>query len=147
MSASSLIVYKHFTYMLVHIKIKFTFPLVRCHSVTVSLSKLIRKAVVKIILKQLFLKWVYLLWDCLQIITSLFYWKTTELPLWLRYVCYSLFSGSSGSKESACSVGNPGLIPGWGRSPGEGNGYPTPVFFAWRIPQTEYPGRIQTYIM
>ena len=29
---------------------------------------------------------------------------------------------SSVSKESACSAGDPGLIPGSGRSPGEGNG-------------------------
>ena len=28
------------------------------------------------------------------------------------------------SKESACSAGDPGLIPGLGRSPGEGNGDP-----------------------
>ena len=27
-----------------------------------------------------------------------------------------------------CSAGNPGLIPGLGRYPGEGNGNPTPVF-------------------
>ena len=27
-------------------------------------------------------------------------------------------------KESACNAGNPGLIPGLGRSPGEGNGNP-----------------------
>ena len=27
-------------------------------------------------------------------------------------------------KESTCNVGNLGLIPGLGRSPGEGNGYP-----------------------
>ena len=27
-------------------------------------------------------------------------------------------------KESACSVGDPGSIPGLGRSPGEGNGHP-----------------------
>ena len=33
------------------------------------------------------------------------------------------FSSSVG-KESACSAGNPGLIPGLGRSPGEGNGNP-----------------------
>ena len=31
--------------------------------------------------------------------------------------------GSDG-KESACSAGDPGLIPGLGRSPGEGNGSP-----------------------
>ena len=29
--------------------------------------------------------------------------------------------GSRVSKESACSAGDPGLIPGLGRSPGEGN--------------------------
>ena len=29
------------------------------------------------------------------------------------------FPGGSDSKESACSVGDPGLIPGLGRSPGE----------------------------
>ena len=27
-------------------------------------------------------------------------------------------------KESACDVGDPDSIPGWGRSPGEGNGNP-----------------------
>ena len=27
-------------------------------------------------------------------------------------------------KESACNAGDPGLIPGLGRSPVEGNGYP-----------------------
>ena len=34
------------------------------------------------------------------------------------------FPGGSGSKESACSVGDLGSIPESGRSPGEGNGYP-----------------------
>ena len=33
-------------------------------------------------------------------------------------------SGGSDCKESACSVGDLGSIPGLGRSPGEGNGYP-----------------------
>ena len=32
------------------------------------------------------------------------------------------FPCSSVGKESACSAGDPGLIPGLGRSPGEGNG-------------------------
>ena len=31
--------------------------------------------------------------------------------------------GSEG-KDSACSMGNPGSVPGLGRSPGEGNGNP-----------------------
>ena len=34
------------------------------------------------------------------------------------------FPGGSIGKESACNVGDLGLIPGLGRSPGEGNGYP-----------------------
>ena len=34
------------------------------------------------------------------------------------------FSGGSASKESACNAGDLGSIPGSGRSPGEGNGYP-----------------------
>ena len=32
------------------------------------------------------------------------------------------FPCSSGGKKSACNTGDPGLIPGSGRSPGEGNG-------------------------
>ena len=34
------------------------------------------------------------------------------------------FSGGSDSKVSACNVGDLGSIPGWGSSPGEGNGNP-----------------------
>ena len=34
------------------------------------------------------------------------------------------FPGSSESKESACNAGDLGLIPGSGRSPGEGNSNP-----------------------
>ena len=34
------------------------------------------------------------------------------------------FPGSSVGKESASSAGDPGLISGWKRSPGEGNSYP-----------------------
>ena len=34
------------------------------------------------------------------------------------------FPCGSDGKESACSAGDLGSIPGLGRSPGEGNGYP-----------------------
>ena len=34
------------------------------------------------------------------------------------------FPGSSAGKESTCSAGDSGSIPGLGRSPGEGNSYP-----------------------
>ena len=40
-------------------------------------------------------------------------------------LCFAqTFTGGSDGKESACDAGDPGLIPGSGRSPGEGNGYP-----------------------
>ena len=44
-----------------------------------------------------------------------------ELEVWQR----GLPAGSD-DKESVCNVGDPGLIPGLGRSPGEGNGNPLP---------------------
>ena len=37
--------------------------------------------------------------------------------------CNMGFHGGLGDKESACNAGVLGLIPGWGWSPGEGNGY------------------------
>ena len=37
------------------------------------------------------------------------------------YIC---FPGSSAGKESTCNAGNPGLLPGWWRSSGEGIGHP-----------------------
>ena len=37
---------------------------------------------------------------------------------------YKGFPGGSDGKESACNVGDLGLIPGLERSPGEGKGYP-----------------------
>ena len=38
-------------------------------------------------------------------------------------------SGSSADKEPACNAGDPGWIPGSGRSPGEGIGYP--LQYSW----------------
>ena len=39
------------------------------------------------------------------------------------------FPGSSVGKEPACNAGDPGSIPGSGRSPGEGIGYP--LQYSW----------------
>ena len=41
------------------------------------------------------------------------------------------FPGSSTDEESTCSAGDPGSIPGLGRSPGEGIRLPTPVFLGF----------------
>ena len=43
------------------------------------------------------------------------------------------FPGSLAGKESTCNAGDPSLIAGSGRSPGEGNGYPL-QYSCWRIP-------------
>ena len=39
------------------------------------------------------------------------------------------YPGGSDGKQSAHNAGDLGLIPGLGRSPGEGKGYPLPIFW------------------
>ena len=53
------------------------------------------------------------------------------------------FPGGSDGKASACNAGDPGWIPGLGRSPGEGNGQHSSIL-AWKIPWTEEPGGLQS---
>ena len=48
------------------------------------------------------------------------FWRRDRIP---TPVFLALPGGSAG-KESACNVGAPALIPGLGRSPGKGKGYP-----------------------
>ena len=43
--------------------------------------------------------------------------------------------GSSAGKESTCSTGDPSSIPGLGRSPGEGIGYPLQYSWASMVAQ------------
>ena len=49
-------------------------------------------------------------------------WTSLEPELYLRW--FQGFPGGSDGKESACNAGDPGLIPGLGRSPGEEKGNP-----------------------
>ena len=44
--------------------------------------------------------------------------------MWIGEGPSSAFPGGSHGKESSHNAGDPGLTPGLGRSPGEGNGYP-----------------------
>ena len=48
------------------------------------------------------------------------------LERWLRWIPHLSggFPGGSEDKEPACNEGDSGLIPGLGKSPGEGNDYP-----------------------
>ena len=45
------------------------------------------------------------------------------------------FPGSSPGKEATCNAGDPSLIPGSGRSPGEGIGYPLQYSWASLVAQ------------
>ena len=50
---------------------------------------------------------------------------------------------SSDGKESACNVGDPVLIPGSRRSPGEGNGHPL-QYSRLENPMDKEPGESQS---
>ena len=51
-------------------------------------------------------------------------------------------TGGSDGKESAFNTGDPGLIPGFGRPPGEGNSNPL-QYFSLENSMTEEPGGLQ----
>ena len=62
--------------------------------------------------------------------------QSSEEGTWCGLICnyYGLcpslgFPSGSEGKESASNVGDPGSVPGLGRSPGEGNSYP--VQYSW----------------
>jgi len=62
----------------------------------------------------------------------------TPSSLWFYIdLMKSLLPGGSDGKESTCNLGDLGSVPGLGRSPGEGNGYPLQYFCL-------EPGRIQS---
>ena len=65
-----------------------------------------------------------------------------------RYVDIDIYiqdsPGGPEGKESSCSAGDSGSIPGSGRSPGGGHGKPTPVFLPG---QTEEPGGLQSMLL
>ena len=53
------------------------------------------------------------------------------------------FPRGSDGKVSAYNAGDLGSIPGWGRSPGEGNGNPL-QYFCWIIPWTKEADKLQS---
>ena len=64
-------------------------------------------------------------WSGLPFPAPTSYWLVPYKYLKLWKKIYQLgFPGGSDSKESACDAGDLGLVPGLGRSPGEGNGNP-----------------------
>ena len=63
--------------------------------------------------------------------------------LTFTYLSRGLPGGSDG-KESACNVADPGLIPGWRRSPREGNGYPLQYSCLENSMDRREPGELQS---
>ena len=53
------------------------------------------------------------------------------------------FPGGSDSEEYACSAGDPGSVPGFGRSLEKGVATHSSIL-AWRIPWTEEPGGLES---
>ena len=51
-------------------------------------------------------------------------WSPCPIPPPSSTPVFLGFPGGSADKESACNAGDQGLIPGLGRYPGEGKGYP-----------------------
>ena len=76
--------------------------------------------------------------------SEIFLDKTTQerqTKMWLlSYLWASLVTQML--KNLPAMAGDLGLIPGSGRFPGEGNGYPLQYSF-WKIPWTEVPNRLQ----
>ena len=60
-------------------------------------------------------------------------WNTEDFLV--ETILYVGFPGSSASKESACTAGNPGLIPGLGSFPGERIDYPLQYSWAALVAQ------------
>jgi len=67
----------------------------------------------------------------------------------LVFILYFLgFPGSSAGEESACNAGDPSLIPGSERSPGEGIDYPLQYSWASLVAQMvkNLPAMRQTWV-
>ena len=56
------------------------------------------------------------------------------------------FPGGSDGKASAYNAGDPGSIPGSGRSHAAGNGTHSSIL-AWKIPWTEEPNGLQSKVL
>ena len=67
---------------------------------------------------------LYLLFFQMPLAQNNFYAKVAYLGMAYTGTLQKLwvFPGGSDGKQFACNAGDPGSIPGWERSPGEGNG-------------------------
>ena len=83
---------------------------------------------------------LFLCWNCFCTKIIFLYWLWSILVIFLyslRFVFNNeiSFPLSSVGKESSCNAGDPGSIPGLGRSAGEGTGYPLQYSWASLVAQ------------
>ena len=75
---------------------------------------------------------MYQVWEQVLLIFGMlsFQFVGGEIHEQFKVTCLGVlgFPGGSDDKDSACNAGDMGSIPGLGRSPGEGNGYPLQYF-------------------
>ena len=62
-------------------------------------------------------------------------YSNTSIKNYIKIIINTGFPGGSSAKESACSVGDLGSVPGLGRSPEEGIGYPLQYSWASLVTQ------------
>ena len=74
---------------------------------------------------------------------SFFFFAEYYLTVGIYTPTVKYIYGGSDGKASACNAGDPGSIPGSGRSPGGGHGNPL-QYSCLEIPWTEEPGRLQS---
>ena len=79
--------------------------------------------------------------------------KSETILINFLYIEMQGFPGTSVDKESACNKGDLGSIPGSGRSPGEGNGYPlqysglqNPMDYPWDHKELDMTERLSLHI-
>ena len=77
--------------------------------------------------------------EIVEIVTDLIFWA----PKSLQMVTAAMKLNSSVGKSSACNVGDPGSIPGSGRSPREGNGNALQYSYL-QSSMTEEPGGLHS---
>ena len=70
-------------------------------------------------------------------------WDVPSVPPECQHAEITGFPGGSDGKGFARKAGDPGSVPGSGRSPGEGNATHSSTL-AWRISPSEEPGRLQS---
>ena len=87
--------------------------------------------------------WHMIFTDTITHFSFLSNFSSSKIKMRLTITIIWVFLGGSDSKECSSNAGDPGLIPGLGSFPGEGNGNPL-QYLAWRIPWTEEPGGLQS---